>query len=134
VRAKQGDNHSRVDEDDKVGYDHEGRALDLATFQAIAALLAACQIVTTLEKNSRYDGKCGREAGESFRYGDRESVGAGRCVTERVSPGRRSATTSLPCHGSCEDKVYDADERDDLFPGVARHLGCCCQRLRGTRC
>ena len=134
MRAKQGDDHSRVDEDEEIGDDHERWALDLATFQAIAALLAACQIVTTLEKNSRYDRKSGREAGESVRYWDREAVGAGRCVTERVSPGRRSATTSLPCYGSCEDEVYDAYERDDLFPGVARHLGCYCQRLRGTRC
>lgn len=96
-------------------------------------LLAACQIVTTLKKNPRDDRKSGREAGEGVRYGDREAVGAGRCITERVSPGRRCATTSLPCYGSCENEVYDADERDDLFPGVARHLGYCRRELRGMR-
>ena len=134
MRAKQCDDHSRADEDDEVGDNDEGWALNFATFQAIAALLAACQIVTTLEEDSRDDRKSGREAGKSVRYWDREAVGAGRCVTERVSPRRRSATMSLPCYGSCEDEVYDADKRDDLFSGVARHLGYCCQRLRGTRC
>ena len=132
--AKQCDDHGRIDEDDEVGDDDKRWALDLAAFQAVATLLAACQIVTTFEEDTRDDRKSGREAGESVRYGDREAVGAGRCVTERVSIGRCGATTSLPCYGSCEDEVYDANERDDLLPGVARHLGCCCQRLRGTRC
>lgn len=133
MRAKQSDDHSRVDEDDEVGDNDKGWTLDLAAFQAIAALLVACQIVTTLEKNPRDDRKSGREAGEGVRYWGREAVGAGRCVTESVSPRRYSATTSLPCYSSCDDEVYDTDERDDLFPGVARHLGCCCQQLRGTR-
>jgi hypothetical protein len=70
VCAKQSDNHGRVDEDDKVGDDHEGRALNLAVLQTIAALFAARQVVTTLEKNARDDRKSGREAGEGVRYGD----------------------------------------------------------------
>lgn len=41
-----------------------------------------------------------------------------------VSRRRRSITVSLPCHGCRKDEVYDTDKRDDLFPGVARHLGC----------
>lgn len=131
MRSQERDHNGRVDEDDEVGDNHERRTLDLTPLHASAAFLTAREIVATFEKETRNDRKSSRKARKRLRDGQREACGAGGSVTGKVSERRCNVTISLPCHGSRNDKVYDADERDKLFPRVAGHLGGIIPELAG---
>lgn len=96
MRAEKRDDNRRVDEDDKVGDNHERRALDFTPLHVGKALLAACEVITALEKNPRNDWEDSREAHERVGYRNGQTVGTGACVTDRVSKRHRKTTVAYP--------------------------------------
>ena len=85
MRSEEGDDHSRVYEDDEIGDDHERWALNLTTLHVCTSLFASRQVIAALQEDARNDRKDGRKPGECLRYGHREAVGARCSITERVS-------------------------------------------------
>lgn len=96
MRSQERDNGSRVDEDDEIGYNHEGWAWDLAPLHVSIAFFAAREIVTTFEQDTRYDRKSSRKANKRVGYGHREAVGARACVAGNVSKRHPSSRSPYP--------------------------------------
>ena len=81
----EGDNDSRVYEDERIRDDDKRRALNLTTVQVLAALLATGEVIAAFEQQARHYRQSGHEARECIRDGHRASVRAGGSVSGVVS-------------------------------------------------